>query len=110
MKYKKEDIVLVHFPFSNLKESKIRPALVIIPLEGENIILCQISTKKRGLAEYEVPLNKSSCEGDIRFDSHIYIDMLFTLHETLILGKIGNIKEDTIKEELESKLKSMLFD
>ena len=60
MKFKKYDIILVDFPFSDLKTSKIRPALVIKPLEGENTILCQITTKKRGILNYEVFLSKKS--------------------------------------------------
>ena len=109
MKYRKYDIVLVNFPFSNLKSSKIRPALVVKTLEGENIILCQITTKKRGINKYEVVLDRKSCEGDIKFDSNIYIDMIFTLHESLIINKIGFIKEEKIKKEIENKIKEMFM-
>ncbi len=108
MKLKKYDIVLVNFPFSNLKTSKIRPALVVKSLEGENIILCQITTKKRGIVKYEVVLNKKSCEGNIKFDSNIYLDMIFTLHESLIVKKIGCVKDEKVAKEIGEKI-SLMF-
>ena len=107
MKFKKYDILLVNFPFSDFKTKKIRPALIIKSLEGENTILCQITTKKRGISKYEVRLNKKSCEGNIRFDSNIYLDMIFTLHESLIVNKIGRIKDEFVKKEIESKIKDI---
>ncbi len=107
MKFKRYDIILVHFPFSDLKESKIRPALVIKPLEGENTILCQITTKRRGISIYEVVLSKKDCEGNIRFDSNIYLDMIFTLHESLIINKIGHIKNKIVIEDIENKIREM---
>lgn len=109
MKFKKYDIILVRFPFSNLKESKIRPALVIKPLEGENTILCQITTKKREISKYEIALGRKDCEGNIRFNSNIYTDMIFTLHESLILDKIGYIKNEKVIKEINDKIKE-IFD
>ncbi len=109
MNFKKYDIILVNFPFSDLKTSKIRPALVVKPLEGENTILCQITTKKRGINKYEVALNRKSCEGNIKFDSNIYLDMIFTLHESLIVNKIGHVKDESIRNEIETKIKEIFL-
>ncbi len=107
MNFKKCDIILVNFPFSDLKDSKIRPALVIKPLEGENTILCQITTKERGLAKYEVKLPRKACDGNIRFDSHIALDMIFTLHESLVISKLGYVKDEAIRKEVANKVKEM---
>lgn len=107
MKLRKYDIILVNFPFSNMKQSKLRPALVIKSLEGKNTILCQITTKKRNVSKYEIILNRKSCEGDIRFDSNIYVDMIFTLYESLIVNKLGYIKDEKIKDQINSKIKDL---
>ena len=109
MKFKKFDILLVNFPFSDFKLKKIRPAIVIKPLEGENTILCQITTKKRGISKYEIVLNKKSCEGNIKFDSNIYLDMIFTLHESLVVNKIGSVKDEGVKKEIEEKIKNIFI-
>ncbi|MBI2451809.1 type II toxin-antitoxin system PemK/MazF family toxin [Candidatus Pacearchaeota archaeon] len=78
MKYEKFDIVLVDFPFTDLTQTKKRPALVIKSLEGENTILCQITTKRRKIQKYEVFLPRQACRGDIRFNSYIYFGLLFS--------------------------------
>ena len=44
-KFVKGDIVVIPFPFSDLSQSKRRPALVIARLEGNDSILCQITSK-----------------------------------------------------------------
>ena len=102
---KKFDIVLVDFPFSDLTKAKKRPALVINSLEGENAILCQITTKRRNIQKYEIMLSKESCTGDIRFNSFIYVDMIFTLHKSLIYKKIGEVNSLKVKEIISQKIK-----
>lgn len=105
---KKFDIVLVDFPFSDLTKTKKRPALIINSLEGQNAILCQITTKRRNIQKYKIFLNKESCSGDIRFDSFIYVDMIFTLYKSLIYRKIGEVKNLKIKEIINQKIKFVL--
>ncbi len=43
----KGDIVVLPFPFSDLSKSKKRPALVAAILEGDDIVLCQITSEAR---------------------------------------------------------------
>ncbi|MBS3071434.1 type II toxin-antitoxin system PemK/MazF family toxin [Candidatus Pacearchaeota archaeon] len=106
MIFKKFDIVLVNFPFSDLTKTKKRPALVINSLEGDNTIFCQITTKRRNIQKYEIILKKEDCEGNIRFDSFIYLDMIFTLHKSIVHGKIGEVKSSKVKELINQKLKT----
>ncbi|MDO9289346.1 MAG: type II toxin-antitoxin system PemK/MazF family toxin [Thermodesulfovibrionales bacterium] len=44
-KFVKGDVVVVPFPFSDLTQSKRRPALVISKLESDDLILCQITSQ-----------------------------------------------------------------
>ena len=44
-KFVKGDVVILPFPFSDLSSSKKRPALVLADLKGDDIILCQITSK-----------------------------------------------------------------
>ena len=41
----KGDVVVVPFPFSDLTQAKRRPALVLSVLEGDDLILCQITSQ-----------------------------------------------------------------
>jgi len=45
-KFVKGDVVVVPFPFSDLTQAKRRPALVVAVLEGEDLLLCQITSQQ----------------------------------------------------------------
>ncbi len=55
------DVVVVPFPFSDLTQAKRRPALVIATLEGDDVILCQI-TSKTVRDSYSIALEESDFE------------------------------------------------
>ena len=57
----KGDVVVVPFPFSDLTEAKRRPALVLAELDGDDRILCQI-TSQQFSDRYAVPINESDFE------------------------------------------------
>jgi mRNA interferase MazF len=44
-RFVKGEVVVVPFPFSDLTASKRRPALVIADLDGDDVILCQITSQ-----------------------------------------------------------------
>ena len=109
MEYQRHDIVLALFPFTDLTDAKKRPVVIIKDLEGNNVIACQITTKKHMFEKYSLPLQRSQCIGDIRFDSFICVDLITTLHRSLVFKKIGSIKDEKVKTELDAKLKETLF-
>ena len=39
------DVVVVPFPFSDLSDTKRRPALVIVAMGGDDLLLCQITSQ-----------------------------------------------------------------
>ncbi len=44
-RFVKGDIVVLPFPYSDLSNSKKRPAMVLADLKGDDIILCQITSQ-----------------------------------------------------------------
>jgi hypothetical protein len=44
-RFVKGDVVVAPFPFSDLSAAKRRPALVVASLTGDDVILCQITSK-----------------------------------------------------------------
>ena len=44
-RFVKGNVVIIPFPFSDLSDSKRRPALVLADLQGNDIILCQITSQ-----------------------------------------------------------------
>lgn len=90
----KGDIVVVPFPFSDLSASKKRPALVLADLKGEDIILCQI-TSKQVKDDHAVSLLKSDFEtGSLPVDSNIRPNRIFTADKNIIIKKAGTVKSE----------------
>jgi PemK-like, MazF-like toxin of type II toxin-antitoxin system len=91
-KFVKGDVVVVPFPFSDLSQSKRRPALVLAVLQGDDLILCQI-TSKSIKDNYAIPVDENDFEsGSLNQESNIRPNRLFTADNHIILYRIGNIK------------------
>ena len=101
-KFMKGDVVVLPFPFSDLSASKKRPALIIAPLDGDDIILCQITSQAR-VDDYSVILNNSDFkQGSLNLVSIIKPNKLFTADKSIIHYKIGSIKDKKLKEVIDS--------
>jgi len=96
------DVIVVPFPFTNLTGSTRRPALVITDLRGDDLILCQITSKKR-FDEYSIPLNDNDLkEGSLRRENNnIRPNRIFTADRHIILKRIDRLKEEKMKEVIE---------
>ena len=94
----KGDVVVLPFPFSDLSKSKKRPALVVAGLQGDDIILCQITSEAR-IDDYSITLSNSDFKnGSLNLTSMVRPNRLFTADKSIIIYKIGSIKESKIKE------------
>lgn len=101
-RFVKGDIVVVTFPFSDLSDSKRRPALVLADLIGDDIILCQI-TSKNFSDIYSIPLAQNDfSSGRIDRISNLRPNRLFTADKNIILKKIGQIKKEKYSAVTES--------
>ena len=70
-KFVKGDVVVIPFPFSDLSQSKRRPALVLSVLQGDDLILCQI-TSKSIKDNYAIPVDENDFEsGSLNLESNI---------------------------------------
>ena len=92
------DMVVTHFPFSDLKSVIKRPALVLVNLEEKDIILCQI-TKIERKDKNNIQLSQEDLKfGNLKLKSFIRPSKLFTLEKSLISYKLGTLKDNKIKE------------
>ena len=95
-KFVKGDVVVIPFPFSDLSSSKRRPALVLAGLKGNDIILCQITSKEIN-DDYAIPLLTGEFqEGNLNQDSTIRPNRLFTADESIVVYKAGTINNNKI--------------
>lgn len=80
-KFIKGDVVVVPFPFSDLTQAKRRPALVISKLEGDDLILCQI-TSQAIRDNYAISIDDKDFEtGSLKQSSNVRPNRIFTAEQ-----------------------------
>ncbi len=95
-KFVKGDVVVVPFPFSDLTQSKRRPALVIATPGGDDLILCQITSKTVN-DSYSIGLgDEDFSTGGLKQSSNIRPNRLFTADNHIILYGIGRLKDEKL--------------
>ena len=95
-------VVLVMFPFSNLKGQKVRPALVLANVEFENLILCQI-TSKPYTSKIAISLTSADfAQGGLPVTSYVRPDKVFTADTAIIKKAAGRLKPKTKEAVLKS--------
>jgi len=106
-RFVKGDIVVIPFPFSDLSGNKRRPAIVLANLQGDDIILCQVTSQQsRDKYAIYLPLNKIEA-GSLPSDSFNRPTRIFTADKNIIIRKAGRITK-SLMEEVISTLKSIL--
>jgi len=96
-KFMKGDIVVIPFPFSDLSGSKRRPALVLADLDGDDVILCQITSVARH-DRYAVSIDESDfLSGTLPVQSFVRPSKIFTASERLILYTACRLKSDAMR-------------
>jgi len=94
----KGDVVVVPFPFSDLSQAKRRPALVAASLDGDDLILCQITSRQLH-DRYSIPLIDSDMQtGGLERQSYIRPNRLFTADARLILYRIAHVRPEKAAE------------
>ncbi|MBM4285382.1 MAG: type II toxin-antitoxin system PemK/MazF family toxin [Deltaproteobacteria bacterium] len=88
----KGDVVVVPFPFSDLTDTKRRPALVITALEGNDVILSQITSQfVKDRYSFEIG-DQDFQEAGLNKKSNVRPNRLFTADSFIIIKKVGSLK------------------
>lgn len=95
-------VVLLPFPFSDLSQSKLRPALVLAEAGKGDWILSQITSSpysdsraiKISLEDFE--------QGSLRVVSYARPGKLFTANRSLIVGQVGILKVDLLRQVVDA--------
>ena len=103
-KFIKGDIIVDPFPFSDLTNAKRRPAFVLAVLQGDDIILCQI-TSRDVEDELAVKLKRTDFEtGSLPVESNVRPNRLFTADRHIILYKVGHVRQQKINEVVDKTI------
>jgi mRNA interferase MazF len=92
------DIVVLPFPFSDLSDSKIRPAVVLAQANKNDWILCQITSNPYGDAQAIVIDRTDFKSGMLRLQSYARPSKLFTANQKLIVSIEGTLKPEKLIE------------
>jgi mRNA interferase MazF len=90
-------IVVVPFPFSDLSQTKRRPALVLGNAGKDDWILCQITSNPYGDDKAYALTDESFAEGSLNSQSYARPGKLFTASKDLILYTAGSLKKTHIR-------------
>ena len=100
-KFVKGDVVVMPFPFSDLTANKKRPALVLATMRGDDLILCQI-TSKTVADSYAISLTTADfTSGSLHQESNIRPNRLFTGDSKIIIRRAGTLKPVKVQDVIE---------
>ena len=101
----KGSVIVIPFPFSDLSAAKRRPALVLANLDGDDILLCQI-TSRRFDEKYVVPLKQFDFKnGSLPVDSYIRPERIFTADKNIILKTVGSVSNEIMNKTIDNIIK-----
>lgn len=100
---KQGSIVLVDFSYSNLKETKFRPALVISSSEYNessiDVVVLRVTSRGRDRKWESEILKDDLAEGTLDIEpSYVKVDSLYTVEKKIIRKIVARLKEEKIKE------------
>lgn len=90
-------VVLVPFPFSDLSQSKLRPAVVFAEAGRGDWILCQITSKAYADSRAVLLGVDDFARGSLRIVSYARPAKLFTAHEGLFVSEPGVLTAASLK-------------
>jgi mRNA interferase MazF len=99
-RFVKGDIVIIPFPFTDLSGNKKRPAFVVADLSGDDIIVCQITSKSKSDSFALFLGAHDFVSGGLPIDSFIRPNKIFTADKNIILSVAGHLSENKIRNTL----------
>jgi len=93
------DIVLISFPFTDLSTQKVRPALIVARITGDDLVAAFVtSSASPGVSPAVCTLDKTNSEfaqTGLRTASAVRLDKLATLQRRLVMRRLGRIGPQT---------------
>lgn len=91
-------VVLVRFPFSDLSQTKLRPAVVLADAGRGDWILCQVTSKPYGDTRAIKMEDTGFATGSLRVLSYARPGRLFTANRDLIVSEVATLKSQSLKQ------------
>jgi mRNA interferase MazF len=92
----------VPFPFSDLSQAKLRPAVVLVDAGRGDWILCQVTSNPYG-DDRSIRLDDASfAAGSLRVVSYARPGKLFTASSDLIVSQVADLKAEPFRQVIEA--------
>lgn len=102
MKVNQRDLVLISFPFSDLKERKVRPALIIsnngFNSISDDCLMVPLTGVIRDIPYSILVSQKDLDSGKLIKESRIRVDKIFSIEKNQVFKKIGIVSESTFRK------------
>ena len=95
-------VVLVPFPFSDLSQAKLRPAVVLADASRDDWILCQVTSNSYGDPQAITIADSDFRTGSLRVTSYARPGKLFTVNSSLMVTQVGSLKDEAVKSIVEA--------
>jgi len=91
-------VVLVRFPFSDLSQTKLRPAVVLANAGRGDWILCQVTSKPWADSAAVVLEAADFQQGSLQVTSYARPGKLFTASGDLVESVVGVLQPESVRE------------
>jgi mRNA interferase MazF len=91
------DIILINFPYSDLKSSKLRPALIIATVPGKqaDVLIAAISSRRyQAVPDFDELIDRTAPDWEstgLKVTSVIRIAKLASVETNIIAARLGSI-------------------
>jgi mRNA interferase MazF len=98
MDYQQGDIILLPYPYTDLSNTKKRPAVIISRNTNHhpNFIVAKITSVIRR-DEYSFLIAPIDIDRYLRFESEVRTNELFTVSSTIIITKFASFRKEPLK-------------
>jgi len=108
-----QDLIWVKLPFSNLKESKVRPAVIVsnnnYNKDSPDIVVCAVTSKLKE-NKYSVLIeNKDLSSGNLPIKSRVRADKILQIEKDLVIrpfAKLANKSFNKVTNKIVHLIKS----
>jgi mRNA interferase MazF len=97
----KGEVVVIPFPFTNFSQYKRRPALVLAPLIGDDLILCMITSQVTRDADAILLRKHDFTRGTLNRESYIRPNRLITADDAIVIKSVGLISTNLTQQVLQ---------
>jgi hypothetical protein len=90
--------MLVRFPFSDLSQSKLRPAIVLADAGRGDWILCQVTSNPYSDTRAIMLSDESFRQGGLQRTSYARPARLFTANHELMMAEVGVLTVEALRQ------------